>query len=520
MRNKLLLAGIFLLFFTETFGQNIHLDFGYYHNREIPELTKNQMKSDFNELYYYMKNLMPLNSFYKQAGIMDIDTVFNHYRNELDTITNMMEFYRIIDEILLIYNDGHLWADMNGAFISPNTLLSNPLIKADSLSIENTRTFLSTRGLIWTNVHFRMKLKYIDGRYYNVLPFVYNKDTIFNGAELLKINGEEINSFISQKNNYTTGMKWDTKKHRYYSEYFFLSNYVASLDSIEITYKNIDKIITQKYSIKTKLSFIRNNNIKISRKESNLISYIEETHTLVIRLATLTHVKDDILDSIKNCFITKDISNIIFDVRGDKGGKDIVWEKVVSLVIGPYKHVEDICGLNTDVYKKHLEYLIKVDSLDFNIKRFSYLEGSYACYEFVRALPKLDTSFFYEGPIYIFTDDKVFSGTYNFLNFMTAFDNVTTIGTRSGYIYYAGNQPMDFMLSYSKIIIKTPINFCSNKRNLNNIFYEPDYSINENIQYVYTYYTIPDNDYYSFDILKNNDVYFKKFMEIVKSVNK
>ena len=335
--------------------------------------------------------------------------------------------------------------------------------------------------------------------------------------KILYVNKKNIHSFVQLTNSENMNYKWDKENKQYYSEYFFKSNSLVDMDSILITFKNTNNdTINIIFPITEKLDIGFNRKPNCS-KRTTIVSYINETKTLFIRLPKMAYNRYSFSDSISEIFMNNIVENILIDVRGNSGGNDAVWEDVVSILIGPYKKTERLCGKNSKVFQRYLSYYLNNDSLQLLTDSVTHLlDSSYCCIDLIRELPVQDTSYYFKKNIYILFDDKVFSSTFSFISFMESFNNVITLGKIGGYVKYTGIRPLPFVLPHSKIIFKTPINFdVTSIVNLNDFYSNPEIIIHETPEYFFKYYTIPDIDYYNYNTLKDFDIYFNSFLNLI-----
>ncbi len=521
MKKFTTLIFILTIYIVNSYAQTNTINLTYYDTIPLKPLTKQQMYEDFDTFIYYENNLFPFNEIIYKNRNENIAIEINDLRKSIDTISSLLDYYMLFEKIISMTNDGHFEIAYNESFSQIEKLKKFTLVDIDSTAIENTRSIGTKLGKLFNKNKFYFYVKYINGEYYTYLPIKKDEITYPIGLKLLKFNNQDIHKYI-QKNRISLFLKyWDNVNKRYFDNNFYKSYSLLGTDSINFTFENTAKdSINISFPLNKELDFGSYRKQGCSKK-TKMIKFIPETKTLFIRLPTMVKGGYSYSDTISNIFNENNVENVIFDVRGNTGGNDAVWEDIVSTLIGHYKRIETLCGKNTEIFKKYLAYHIKSDSTEFKTNLTPFLDSSYCCFNTLIELPRNKNNYNFKNKIYIFYDESAFSSTFSFLSFMKSFDNVITIGKKGGFMNYVGFNPFPFVLPNSKLIFKIPINFdIISKINLNDFNCNPDILINDTPESYYNYNSIRDKDYYNFNSLNTNDVYFKTFFNKINVKNK
>lgn len=496
------------------YSQNNVIDLNYYKDLSLPLLTKEEMKEDLDTLQYYINNLYPFSEILYSIKGININDSISQYKRNLDSVNTTQDFVNLIGKVINLVDDGHFNIPVNDLFINN---ISNKL----DFILEDSATFESSKSIAMklnkSNKKFSIPISYIDGDYYNYASFQIDNTIYPRGMILNKVNNILIDSFVNTHLSDIFLTRYDPKLKKNYAEFFFNNSFLNKDDSITLEFLNGGTVHSLKFDLNMNVKFVEYNTMHC-RKSTPLVIYYPEIQTILIRfpsmrLSTYNNIKDTLI----NYFSTKKIKNVIIDVRGNAGGTDESWERLVALLIGNCVKSEIFCGMNSNLFKdKLLFYGIDSTMYKFSIAN-KILTGDYCCVTTRREIMISDTSLNFNGKIFVFYDDKIFSSTSSFISFIQDYEKVELIGKRGGYIRYSGFTPLTFKLHNLKLYLSTPINFdMTNIKSLNDFYPIPSFDVIPDHNYYYFYNTIPDIDYYAYPNISKKDSFFIKFLEIIE----
>jgi C-terminal processing protease CtpA/Prc len=213
------------------------------------------------------------------------------------------------------------------------------------------------------------------------------------------------------------------------------------------------------------------------------------------------------------------IEKVVIDVRGNKGGSDIVWQEIISMIINkPIHYQQHLAFRDNELVKKKLTQSgIKYTKDDMDDNPLYIGNNIFFCLHGEQIIKPSENSLLYDGNIYVIVDDKCFSSTLAFSAVCQNVEQLITVGMPSGYFGGQGVTPLYFMLPNSKLVFRVECSLDINQVNLNNPedFYHANVeipvhmTIDEKIQ-VYYY----DGEFYKEDFLYNIDPIFKEVLKL------
>lgn len=181
------------------------------------------------------------------------------------------------------------------------------------------------------------------------------------------------------------------------------------------------------------------------------VDYFQRDSTLYIRIPEMNFGKVEWLENEIASHKDKPLNRVVIDVRGNGGGNDMTWRRVLSAIIDHPLHwslrqaVKDLSVLGSD-YKEPNEIKVYGDRL------ITFLDA-----DSETILQPSDRSIGYGGKIYVMFDHHIFSSTYAFLSACLSNDRLVSVGRPSGFLGGLGGTPWGDILRHSRFSYRYPI---------------------------------------------------------------
>ena len=503
-------------------------------------ISKEKMYADFDSLISTVSNANPHLEIYKKTIGIDVIKEMKKRRACIDTINSLTSYYIHLAITLRMIPEGHV-----------RLLKSREINKADNWYKKQYPNYFDTttiynykkidegffayygkiEGQKWEVMRsYEIPLTYINGEFYVLRPIeVKNKENdeiikINSGDKLLKINNYTVDSFINCHNDKFTYAahvnKWDYKNKKFYNEQLLKNNYLFDKDvSLEFYDNNLASTKTVKYIGGNILKNYKSNNTLGSynsfKPKQDKVLYFDSTLYVKItamNLDRLKYLQDEIIkykDSI--------ISKVIIDVRNNGGGSDYFWEGILSSIsdtklcrhqrlgIRNWSKLNTMINSNVDSLQPFYDTLLNED--------FKLLADDNECHEIIPDSNSIN----YSGKIYLLHNRNSFSSATAFVTFALGSDKIIAVGESNGYLGGYGTNPFLFQLPYSKImfVMHSTIHIPINANNANDYYWnKTEVEVNTTPYFESLMYEYSEKDIFTETFLKNQDLYFKKVLEI------
>ena len=502
---QLFYSVFFTLFCSLSFAQEITL----------PTLSKQEMYADFDTLIHTLRDVSPQADVRKAITGVDLETEWGQLRKKIETISTINEFVMLIRQAITFCQDGHTSFLRTDFFDDKKEFLSF----GGSEKAYNLLPLYDKIVLTATKNNFDIKLNYLQGEYYNIVPFTYKKQVYPSGLKLLSCNGVPVHEYVQKLVGLKSSMRWDFSNKRYYSTTFYKHSELSITDSLQLTFQDKKKnLFTATYSINEPLQFTKT--IDTQQDTTKKVEYIAKHKLLYIRVPSMNtkHIKyytDGILTHSKN----KKIEKVVIDVRDNGGGSDYVWTAILKQLLHKSISYEDLmlCNDNPRIRK-----LFEKDST-IQWKKYvpSFLPtSSYAVYyeSAVNEVKPDSSSIGFEGRIYVLQNENIYSSTGALTAIAALSDQIVNIGLPTNRLLGKGISPFIFELPISKIVYRVePVIDFMNTKTAEDIFHDKvelpiSYSIDEYLDYL-TY----KGKHYTTDYLLKKDKLFKEVLKQPKA---
>ncbi len=470
---KTILFLIFHSLFFNSFAQN--------------NLSNIHFQNDFKQFQTIIEKINPQLEIKRSVTNYNILRQIANYQKQIDTCTNIQSFINIIQHCLSANIDNH--------FYLTDSLIVSEITEREAQrrnfeKMKMIKTCFLSKSLI-KRTHKILPVKYIDGKYFLINDITQANYLFSSGSEILECNHLQIDTFVKENiDNFINASHWDFDNQKFFNEYFYLTiddnvhNLLIENELLEFS-KNIVYTFENSFYTQKKIESI-DNILYIKIPEMSLDSfYINEL--------------------LK--YQTSEIHGVIIDIRGNMGGTDEAWQKILSLILdADFEYIEPIYFRNTKLLKK--EFGIKAPiAKNNNFARKYYLDFSQT-----NKIFKHENSLKYNGKIIVIQDRTIFSGASNFINAISQKENVFIIGQSSGWLLGYTSMPRIFSLKNTHISFVMPISIdIQNTKKISESYRNKiDFEIPLNLEYYQNIYS----DKKSNDIIKN-DILIQKAIDII-----
>jgi len=204
---------------------------------EPVKLSQKQMLEDIDSLQSKIHRHCSFLPLLEKRTNISIDTTFDQLRQKISLHTSIADFTNIVWQHLNILQDGHSnivrssrvnWF-AKSSYLAPvgNVSLADTIHADYYASLATDSIFPLQRSGI--------RVKYFDGKYYNMRPFTFNQMPVNLGEEITKIDGIDIHDFIKEHKTQIYDLDWDPDYKQWYSDFFQLSLPLMGLKKFTLT---------------------------------------------------------------------------------------------------------------------------------------------------------------------------------------------------------------------------------------------------------------------------------------------
>ena len=476
------------------------------YTQPLPKLSKTQMYADFDSLFHILAQISPQIEIRQKVTGIDIFEQIARYRRQIENVKNTEQFAILIRKALITCQDGHTGILWNGYF--PDEATYKKLgISQDAIRL---LPIYDSLFLNWSaKKRFNMKLKYINGRYYNLSAFSNQNQKYSAGLQLFACNGTDINEYVHNLNNSKRMMRWDFKNKHYFSEDFYTSYNLSENDVLRLSFRDANgNVVVGNFKLSDSLTFIKPfiRTIDTTRR----VAFFAEKKLLYIKIPEMKDV-DYYLKEISRQAVNAEIKKIVIDIRDNPGGSDNVWMGVVSKIIPqPIRYQDLILCINSPVTReRYPQYAVgwKKAAIPFlTDARYTVFYAGPATIE-----PHA-TSLKFKGRIYVIQNENIYSSAGSLAAVAAIDSNIVSVGSPTGRLLGKGIDPLVFELPNSKILYRIePVIDFMNADEVADVFHDKvempvELSLEEQLD------RLQGKDLYSQEYLISADPVFKKIL--------
>ncbi|WP_422104196.1 S41 family peptidase [Winogradskyella sp.] len=479
-------------------------------NTQLPELTTDEMLEDFDSFLNTVKNYSPQTPVRKAVtGIDPLEELYK-MQSKIPNIKSTEAFANLILSAITVLQDGH------SSLLWPRGYSSEELkeLGFSDITIELFPLYYELRRSKGIQKKFNLKLKYLDGQYYNIMSFVHNGVHYDSGLRLVAINDQHAQDFIGALYPYKYRMRWDYSNKRYYSENFYRALNFEPEQRLKLKFVNKNKeVFMGEFKQNEAIAYGENQDSDVSRREKK-VEYFEEEQILYIRIPkmNLDHI-DFYPEEIRAKASGKPLKKVIIDIRDNTGGTDNVWVKVLSSIIN--KPI-DFELLLLAVPSEEMKNRYPEDSPNWKSYKATFLDD----YEYAvfasgdRKIEPDSTSLNFKGKIYILQNENIYSSSGALAAIGMLAENIYTVGQNTGQLLGRGINPFVFELPNSKILYRIePVIDFQNVENALDVYHDNvEIPVELNIDQ-YLKRINHRGDIYGRDFLFNHDPVFMRVLQ-------
>ncbi|MDR2980129.1 MAG: hypothetical protein LBV02_06800 [Bacteroidales bacterium] len=416
-------------------------------------LSKKQMYEDFDELIHILQDCNAQLPIRKIVTGIDQIALAKSLRSAIDTISTTDSFIALLNTVLNYMYDIHA-RESNAYFVGYDNLKG---IDTAIMSYRENNKDFSNKHLFPANPLFANGEYFIPGIYQMI--DLENRDTIFlYYSKIISYKGIPYEKYVQDNLAYFSpiGTRWDNEKKEYYS----ITSLIPFTDTIKVENQGneIDIDLGRKYKISItqtdtvcKKEDVQKSKFPLGEKK---VLYFEEDSILYIYLNDMIDFENLIPLKIKNIGKLKPISKIIIDVRGNRGGGDLVWHNILRAIVADTLIYDPVIAFkNTKRLKKFYSYPNAfADIRKLDIKVFDWCpDESFLVTNFEHTFLIPDSnSLQYTGKIYIIQNEEVYYAGHSLTTYASHIEQLVSIGEPSGLFAGFGLSPNLFQLKHSK----------------------------------------------------------------------
>lgn len=459
---NLYLLGIIIFISVQTSGQTNNL-------------TRSGMLEDLDSLEAKINSYCSYIPLLEERTGSSVTAKINELRKEVSRINTTFDFTNLIRRGLNVLNDAHTEITNKPSvkwFVTRSYLKSVPdLTLSDTLCADYYHNCIMDSILQLNRSGIRAK--YINGKYYNVRPFSYNGKQINKGDEIKFINHREINSFVNGQYDQMFFLMWDPYLRQWYSDYFMLALPLLGYNTYTLTIGDREVAINSRQTMDNleKERFALQSSPKVLTLSNNIL-YVY----MPVMMNAEWYIKE-----INQKYSDK-IRKIIFDLRGNAGGDDSVWQKILASILDKPLAYQYKVGMN---YNPELERAVS----SFGTVKTDQQKMSV---DAERVIQADNNSLKFNGKIYILQDKYTFSAASAFISAARQSpDRFRIIGERSACMAGYTFPPLLFKLKHSGIVFKLAFSHdltgTGENRYNDNVLIDIREDIEEYLDKIYTY---------------------------------
>lgn len=232
---KLIVTFVTLMCFLNIKAQNTTKPTKYLEG--TPQLTHSQMLVDYDSLVSYVNQVSPIIQFNKEVRNIDFNQHAKKLKKKITSKTSMEDYLFLVEKTINIAQDGHSSILGNSGLDQVKAILiPKGFVKGlDTLDLPHSYKY---EKFIKEKFYTKLKLEllYINGEYYNLLPFSYKGINYPATMKLLSCNGNEIHQFVKNMEELISPLRWDRANKKVYHENFYTVGEIYKNNHLKLTF--------------------------------------------------------------------------------------------------------------------------------------------------------------------------------------------------------------------------------------------------------------------------------------------
>ncbi|MDI9313051.1 MAG: S41 family peptidase [Limnohabitans sp.] len=459
-------------------------------------LTKKEMYADFDTLVATIKKVSPHILIKKDLWKYDAIKEMNNQRKFIDTVTNDLSYFIILQKVI------NAAQDMHTSFTNNST---------DWGGVQYERYYKIRNAFKLSIGHI-----YVDGKYYTNEPFVVNSDTITIGTEIARINGIAIDDYVKTHMLDRT-FSYDLEHNKFYGLGFFKNTETIFVDSLTFTFKDeTGKVKDYKMPTRQFTKYFPS----LNYRDTTRIEFWEKEQILYIRLKEMDTKYKSFLSSEISKYKDRavGINKIIVDIRDNPGGQDNVWQDLFADLIDtaisyPLK-IDDF--KNSIMTKEKIEsYGVKMTLIEKDKDKFLKKYNLYTIVNTTEILEPSTTSIKFQGKVFVLAENHYSSaGSAMSVANANPNDRLIAVGRKTGLFLGIGFSPQTFLLPNTKLSYRiAPSIEVTNAKSLKDLMHDDmEVFVPYNLEYYKEKFEYKGNPY-SKEFLLKYDPFIKEVLK-------
>lgn len=470
----------------------------------LAALTQDDMREDFEQAIGFIKAFAvhrDLNAL--RLGI-DYDARDAALRSKLDARTTPCEFRDLVEKALKLVQDPHASPMDHDYLVQYGSLQSKFNFGAEEDFSGVARLEAACPR---PSPKLLLPLVFEGGKYLLYADIAYRGDTIRRGTELVAYNGVPVSEYVRDNLDVvpyvrvaSNGAVYQTRFYRYGDDSFVLG--LSDGRSLKMRLQDDVEWTTP-----------RQRDVSYGSQPRAKVRYFEADRILYIGLPAMDEsLVDGMVKEIDAIAASgARIDKVAFDIRGNGGGSDLTWRRLLAHVLGremslrldlrmkdtpqarsrypdPNAVPEPIALLGNKPYLKHLDKVITFGP-----------EG---------------TTTPFKGKVFVLQDPFIYSSAANFAAFAKGDDQIVSVGQATGLVGGSQIEPLFFRLDHSGMIFRIePVLDFGGVRSLGDFAHNsveveiPDTADGQFLRSTY------EGDIYGDEFLEQNDPLFRYVVE-------
>jgi hypothetical protein len=416
------------------------------------------MIADYDALMKIIHKADPQLEVIRQVTGKDILAEIAALRPSIDTMTRFSSYYKLVARALHLTQDEHHYIiyceKENDDCAEPANYYVNDTTKEQSVVV--TKELQENRRLWSFRESFLIGLLYINGNYYFSQDVIDSDDKeviIFpKGTRVLKINGTDIDPYVTTvAENIGSHLRWDALRKKYYTKF---GVYVNRKEIVTVNTLLPDGEMKDIYLSPGQRLFYHGT--KSVDEEDPKALYLANHNILYIRIPEMDMEQLPFYTEEIAKMKDKKIHKVIIDIRGNTGGNDRVWRKVLASILDKpvmlhqkllFKHNPTIITYLNEIRGNSVPYTGN-NNIFIGRDTLFYLVNE------IDTITPATNSINYAGNIYVLADERSFSSSGGFISACNKVERLISVGKATGNISGIGVNPFVFSLPYSKLMFR------------------------------------------------------------------
>lgn len=423
-------------------------------------LTVQQYQEDLQYLVQVIKHANPQIVSLQQLMGYDLLAELDRVGTEAETPE---AFGRKVATILNLCIDGH--ASVVHPWFFRDTYERMPPVEQERV-LEYIDTTCYTQAEKAWNIHRENKyidapegylpqiqLTYFEGAYRTMLPMrkKYRGQSLPAGLQLEAINNKPIHELVNEQLANFDNLQWDRENERWYSSVPMEFYQFSRNDTLQCTFKTPEG---ESFSMGLPIREKPHKNEHFLSISFNAVTYFSNENLLYVRLISMAKWNELEKDLLKVIERGKPVDKVVIDIRNNRGGSDMVWYRLLKLLIEK--------PIKPELQYGFLPALQKVSYTPYGIsfqkeEQVSFLGNQKIQFYADTLLRKIrpdERSLGYNGPIYVVQNKDIFSSAGALSTLCDYSGQLVSVGQPSDRIAGMGVTPNFFMLPNSKLIFR------------------------------------------------------------------